>query len=80
MVVGLGCEANQISGLLEQESLQIGTQFHTFNIQDTGGTRKTVAHGIELVHWLLDDANKVVREPMSAAHIMVGLQCGGSDG
>jgi len=80
LVVGLGCETNQISGLLEQESLQTGTQFHTFNIQDTGGTRKTVAHGIELVQWLLEDANKVVREPVSAAHITVGLQCGGSDG
>ncbi len=80
LVVGLGCETNQISGLLEQESLSTGTQFHTFNIQDTGGTRKTVAHGIELVQWLLEDANKVVRERLSAAHITVGLQCGGSDG
>ncbi len=80
LVVGLGCETNQISGLLEQESLQCGTQFHTFNIQDTGGTRKTVAHGIELVQWLLEDANQAVREPVSAAHITVGLQCGGSDG
>ena len=80
LVVGLGCETNQISGLLEQESLSTGTQFHTFNIQDTGGTRKTVAHGIELVQWLLEDANEVVRERLSAAHITVGLQCGGSDG
>ncbi len=80
LVVGLGCETNQISGLLEQESLSTGTQFHTFNIQDTGGTRKTVAHGIELVQWLLEAANKVVRERLSAAHITVGLQCGGSDG
>ena len=49
LVVGLGCETNQISGLMEQESLSTGTQFHTFNIQETGGTAKTVAHGIELV-------------------------------
>ena len=80
LVVGLGCETNQISGLLEQESLHTGTQFHTFNIQETGGTRKTVAHGIELVQWLLEEANNVLREPVSAAHITVGLQCGGSDG
>ena len=80
LVVGLGCETNQISGLMEQESLSTGTQFHTFNIQDTGGTAKTVAHGIELVQWLLEDANRVTREPVSAAHITVGLQCGGSDG
>ncbi|MES1162195.1 MAG: UxaA family hydrolase, partial [Rhizobacter sp.] len=79
-VVGLGCETNQISGLMEQESLATGTQFHTFNIQETGGTAKTVAHGIELVQWLLEEANRVKREPVSAAHITVGLQCGGSDG
>ena len=80
LVVGLGCETNQISGLMEQESLSTGTQFHTFNIQDTGGTRKTVAHGIELVQWLLEEANRAQREPVSASHITVGLQCGGSDG
>ncbi|MEQ1686755.1 MAG: altronate dehydratase family protein [Burkholderiaceae bacterium] len=80
LVVGLGCETNQISGLMEQESLAAGTQFHTFNIQESGGTKKTVAHGIELVQWLLEEANRVTREPVSAAHITVGLQCGGSDG
>ncbi len=80
LVVGLGCETNQISGLMEQESLSTGTQFHTFNIQETGGTAKTVAHGVELVQWLLEEANRVQREPVSAAHITVGLQCGGSDG
>ena len=39
-----------------------------------------MAHGIELVQWLLEEANKVKREPVSASHITVGLQCGGSDG
>ena len=84
LVVGLGCETNQISGLMEQESLkasnQAGTQFHAFNIQETGGTAKSVAHGIELVQWLLEEANRVQRESVSAAHVIVGLQCGGSDG
>jgi len=80
LVVGLGCETNQIAGLMAQESLSTGARFHTFNIQDTGGTAKAVAHGIERVQWLLDDANRVQREPVSAAHLTVGLQCGGSDG
>jgi altronate hydrolase len=39
-----------------------------------------VAHGIELVQWLLEEANRVSRQPVSASHITVGLQCGGSDG
>jgi altronate hydrolase len=80
LVVGLGCETNQIAGLMEQEGLRAGTALHTFNIQETGGTKKTVAHGVELVTWLLDEANKVKREPVAASHITVGLQCGGSDG
>jgi len=80
LVVGLGCETNQIAGLMEQEGLAAGTTLHTFNIQDTGGTRKTVAHGIELVQWMLDEANRITRQPVPARHITVGLQCGGSDG
>ena len=43
LVVGLGCEANQISALLGAEQLQEGPLLRTFSIQDTGGTRKTIA-------------------------------------
>ena len=80
LVVGLGCETNQINGMLEQEGLATGARLHAFNIQETGGTKKTVAHGIELVEWLLEEANRATRTPVPASHIMVGLQCGGSDG
>jgi altronate hydrolase len=80
LVVGLGCETNQIAGLMEQEGLSSSTALHTFNIQETGGTRKTIAHGIELVQWMLEEANRAQRQPVSASHIVVGLQCGGSDG
>ena len=80
LVVGLGCETNQISGLMEEEGLREDARLQTFNIQDTGGTAKTVARGIELVEWMLESANQVRREPVPASHIVVGLQCGGSDG
>jgi altronate hydrolase len=80
LLVGLGCETNQISGLMQQEGLEESSRLHSFSIQDTGGTKKTVARGIELVEWMLEDANRVQRQPVSASHIMVGLQCGGSDG
>ena len=80
LVVGLGCETNQIAGLMEQEGLSSSTALHTFNIQDTGGTKKTIAHGIELVQWMLEEANRAQRQPVAAGHIIVGLQCGGSDG
>ena len=80
LVVGLGCETNQIQGLVAQEGLQEGAWLVTFNIQDTGGTAKTVARGIEEIRQLLPHANKVQRVPVPASHITVGLQCGGSDG
>ncbi|HET9820732.1 MAG TPA: altronate dehydratase family protein [Burkholderiaceae bacterium] len=80
LVVGLGCETNQIQGLVAQEGLQEGARLVTFNIQDTGGTAKTVARGIELIERLLPEANRVRRQPVPASHLVVGLQCGGSDG
>ena len=80
LVVGLGCETNQIQGLIAQEGLQEGARLVTFNIQDTGGTAKTVARGVELIRQLLPEANRVKRQPVPARHLTVGLQCGGSDG
>ena len=52
----------------------------SFTIQDSGGTRKTIERGIAMVKELLPDANRVKREPVPASHLIVGLQCGGSDG
>ncbi len=80
LVVGLGCEANQINAWLTTGNLVEGENLRVFNIQDTGGTTKTVAKGIALVNAMLPAANAAVREPCSAEHITIGLQCGGSDG
>ncbi len=80
LVVGLGCETNQIQGLIAQEGLQEGARLQAFSIQDTGGTAKTVAHGVALIRAMLPEANRVRRQAVPASHIMVGLQCGGSDG
>ena len=80
LVVGLGCEANQINAWLAHSALREGDNFRVFNIQDTGGTRKTVDLGVALIKEMLPRANAVKREPCSAAHITIGLQCGGSDG
>ena len=80
LVVGLGCESNQINAWLAHGSLTEGDNLRVFSIQDTGGTAKTVAKGIALIKDMLPRANAVQREPCSAAHITIGLQCGGSDG
>ena len=80
LVVGLGCETNQIQGLIAQEGLQEGARLIAFNIQDTGGTAKTVARGVAEIQRLLPEADRVQRQPVPARHLTVGLQCGGSDG
>lgn len=80
LVVGLGCETNQIQGLIAQEGLQEGARLVTFSIQDSGGTAQTVARGVALIRQMLPEANRVTRQPVSARHLVVGLQCGGSDG
>jgi altronate hydrolase len=80
LVVGLGCETNQIQGLIAQEGLEEGANLQTFSIQDTGGTAKTVARGVELIKRMLPHANRVKRQPVPASHLTIGLQCGGSDG
>ena len=80
LIIGLGCEANQISALLGAEALTESPLLRTFSIQDTGGTAKTIAMGVSMIREMLPHANQVTREPVPASHITVGLQCGGSDG
>jgi altronate hydrolase len=80
LIVGLGCERNQLNGLLADEHLQPGSLLRTFTMQESGGTRKTIEAGIDAVRELLPAANAVVRQPVAASHLCVGLQCGGSDG
>jgi altronate hydrolase len=80
LVVGLGCERNQLKGLLEDEQLEAGPLLRTFVMQDTGGTRKTIEAGVAAVRELLPAANQAQRQTVSASHLCVGLQCGGSDG
>ncbi|TCK36803.1 altronate hydrolase [Paraburkholderia sp. BL8N3] len=80
LIVGLGCERNQLQGLLDQEGMEPGARLHTFTMQETGGTRKTIEAGIEAVKALLPEANRVTRTTVDASHLKIGLQCGGSDG
>src|SRR5204863_7761374 len=80
LVVGLGCEANQMDALFFTQGLAQGPLLRSMTIQDKGGTAKTVAEGIAIVKEMLPHANQVKRETVAAKHIVVGLQCGGSDG
>ena len=80
LVVGLGCERNQVSGLMAAHDLRTGPTIRTLVMQEAGGTRRTIEAGIEAVREMLPEANRVSRRSVSASHLTVGLQCGGSDG
>nr|UXE45969.1 galactarate dehydratase (L-threo-forming) [uncultured bacterium] len=80
LVLGLGCETNQISGLLAAEGLEESPTLTTMTIQDTGGTTKTVKEGVARLKAMLPAANDVRRETVPASHLTLALQCGGSDG
>jgi len=80
LVLGLGCEAAQIGGLMRAENLSEGPLLQTMTIQDTGGIKKTVQEAVTRIKAMLPEANKVRRETVSASNITIGLQCGGSDG
>ena len=78
--VGLGCEANQITSLFGAESLKESDRIARYNMQDVGGTAKAIERGVALVREMLPAANRVERTTVPASHLMLGLQCGGSDG
>jgi altronate hydrolase len=50
------------------------------NIQDVGGVRKTVERGIAAIRDILPEVNKVHREPIPISELVLGMNCGGSDG
>ncbi|HQR21738.1 MAG TPA: altronate dehydratase family protein [Burkholderiaceae bacterium] len=78
--VGLGCEANQITSLFGAEDLHDSERIARYNMQDVGGTARAIERGAALVREMLPAANRVERTPVPASHLMLGLQCGGSDG
>ncbi len=80
VVIGLGCETNQISRLLETQGLTSSPTLHSFTIQQTGGTTASIEKGVAFIKDILPAANMVSRQPVPARHLTVGLQCGGSDG
>jgi len=91
LVIGLGCETGQASFLTDNYNL---TQLDIpgndgreaepaplfMNIQDTGGVAKTVDRAVGVLKELLPQANDVQREPIPVSELILGTECGGSDG
>lgn len=79
LIVGLGCEVNQIERLLARQGLERGTRLRTLGIQDIGGAKNAIEEGVRNVGELVDLVRADRRSEESAAHLTLALQCGGSD-
>ena len=78
--IGLGCEVMQVSRMKAMFGSSGQERFHGLTIQETGGTRKTIAACIEAIKALLPTVNNVERVAIPISELTLGLQCGGSDG
>jgi galactarate dehydratase len=80
LMIGLGCETNQIQKIVEEHGLKEGPVLRTMTIQNAGGTRRSIEAGCEAIAGMLDEVDACRRSTQPLSHIRVGLQCGGSDG
>jgi altronate dehydratase len=80
LLVGLGCEVLQIPALIGKARLRADGQFQHMTIQESGGTRRTVERGVEALRELAQVAKACQREPIPVSELVIGMQCGGSDG
>jgi altronate hydrolase len=78
LLVSLGCEGFNKGGLLETIR-KSGRPAALVGIQDTGGTRKTIADGLAWVEQTLRQLENTPRAPMGIDELVVGTICGGSD-
>ena len=79
LVVGLGCETNESKALAEEITAR-GQRVEVIGIQESGGTNATIARGIELATQLLAEAAAHERTECPVSALIVGTECGGSDG
>jgi altronate hydrolase len=79
LMIGLGCEVNQIDFLLDAYQIKRGPHFRAMTMQGTGGTRKTIERAQDMIREMLPEANEARRQRISASEISLALQCGGSD-
>ena len=80
LMIGLGCETNQIAPILEHYKLEEGKRLRTMTIQGLGGTRKTIETASDIIREMLPEVNAARRTEQPLSGLKVALECGGSDG
>jgi altronate dehydratase large subunit len=78
VLVGLGCEVLSVA-LLKGTLASGGKPLETVVIQDVGGSSKAADQAEVLARGLLGELEELPRHEGTAADLMVGLECGGSD-
>jgi altronate hydrolase len=78
LVLGLGCEMLQAERFIDSDTS--AAFIERLTIQDAGGIRATVKAGVALIEGMLPDINGLQREPVDVSELILGLNCGGSDG
>ncbi|MFX1572255.1 MAG: UxaA family hydrolase [Promethearchaeota archaeon] len=79
IVVGLGCE-NLNSKLIANNIKRAKKPVNFFNVQDIeGGTRGAIEKGLKIGNKMSEEAKELKREPFDFSHLILGLECGGSD-
>jgi altronate hydrolase len=82
LLVGLGCESNQVRELIHAMELDNGARWKKplfLTLQENHGVARTVEEGYAILAELLPEVNNVRREPVPISELNVALQCGGSD-
>lgn len=77
LVVGLGCENNQISGLREHMGIFDEDRIKFLVAQEV---EDEIEVGVDICRNLIDKMRKDHRQPLPASMLKIGLKCGGSDG
>lgn len=80
LLVSYGDERQGMESLLRNQALEPSATLRTLVVREAGGISAAVEQGVQAVQGMLAAANQVQRASVSAEHIVVGLQCGGSDG
>lgn len=80
LMIGLGCETNQIAPILEHYKMEEGDRLRTMTIQQYGGTKKTIDAAIAMIKEMLPSVNAAQRTPQPLSKLKLALECGGSDG
>lgn len=80
LLIGLGCEVMQIADLVGGAPIRADGALRYMTIQQEGGTRKTIEKGLAELRSIAELANTATRAPAPVSELMVGMQCGGSDG